>query len=493
MEGRIKRKRKKYEATTYVPAMLLFVASVAVCLLIFLVSVQSSIESSSQNTIKTNVSRQSEHIWSILDIHYGYLNGIATDMAKSEELMSERNKEILVSLRKSTALERVAIFDADGNAYYDNGDIKNVASRRYFKEAMAGYESLSDPLESSVDKETRVVLAVPIRKKGEVIGVLGGSYNVTSLSRMLFNDFFGGVGYTLITTCEGEIIAHDGDAAYHELNYGDNFFKFYDAKILLGGSTLKDVEKDFAEGKDGLIKMRSRDGRESDKYLVYTDLGMNDWMICYVIPVSEAQKTYNFIRIYELVFTAAFIIMTCVLLVYVLRKSRKQNKMLLRAAQIDGLTGVFNKRSTEERINDILWENPDQLHLFVIIDVDHFKEVNDRYGHIIGDEVLRNFGNLLREYFREGDVIGRIGGDEFVVLMRRVEQKESAVARIETLVKKMESCRFAEMNGENVTISVGISFAPEYGNSYMDLYKAADMALYETKQAGRNGYHIYKG
>lgn len=128
----------------------------------------------------------------------------------------------------------------------------------------------------------------------------------------------------------------------------------------------------------------------------------------------------------------------------------------------------------------------------MIIDVDHFKEVNDRYGHIIGDEVLRNFGNLLREYFREGDVIGRIGGDEFVVLMRRVEQKESAVARIETLVKKMEGCRFAEMNGENVTISVGISFAPECGNSYMDLYKAADMALYETKQAGRNGYHIYK-
>lgn len=147
--------------------------------------------------------------------------------------MSESNKEMLVSLRKSTNLQRVALFDADGNAYYDNGAVKNVASRRYFKEAMAGHESLSDPLESSVDKETRVVLAVPVRKDGKVVGVLGGSYNVTSLSRMLFNDFFGGVGYTLITTCEGEIIAHDGDAAYHKINYGDNFFEFYDAKILL--------------------------------------------------------------------------------------------------------------------------------------------------------------------------------------------------------------------------------------------------------------------
>ncbi len=493
MSGRIKRKRKKNETTTYVPAMLLFIAAVTISLLVFLVGVQSSIESGSQNAIKTNVSRQSEHVWSILDIHYGYLNGIAAEMGKSDELMSKSNKDMLVSLRKATNLERVALFDADGNAYYDNGAIKNVASRRYFKEAMDGHESLSDPLESSVDKETRVVLAVPVRKDGKVVGVLGGSYNVTSLSRMLFNDFFGGIGYTLITTCEGEIIAHDGDAAYHKINYGDNFFEFYDAKILLGGSTLKDVEKDFAEGKEGLIKMRSSSGNESDKYLAYTDLGMNDWMICYVIPVSEAQKTYNFIRKYELMFTAAFIVMIFILLGYVFRKSKAHNKLLLQAAQIDGLTGAFNKRSTEERINDILWENPKETHMFVIMDLDRFKEVNDRYGHMIGDEVLRNFGNLLKEYFREEDVIGRIGGDEFVVLMRKIEHKENAVERIENLIKKMEECYLAEMDGENVTISAGISFAPECGNSYMDLYKAADTALYETKKAGRNGYHIYKG
>lgn len=323
-------------------------------------------------------------------------------------------------------------------------------------------------------------------------GGLGGSYNVTSLSRMLFNDFFGGVGYTLITTCEGEIIAHDGDAAYHKINYGDNFFEFYDAKILLKSSTLKDVEKDFAEGKEGLIKMRSS-GSESDEYLAYTDLGMNDWMICYVIPVSEAQKTYNFIRKYELMFTAAFIVMIFILLGYVFCRNKAHNKLLLQAAQIDGLTGAFNKRSTEERINDILWENPKETHMFAIMDLDRFKEVNDRYGHTIGDEVLKNFGNLLKEYFREEDVVGRIGGDEFVVLMRKIEHKESAVQRIENLIKKMETSCLAEMNGASVTISVGISFAPKCGNSYMDLYKAADTALYETKKAGRNGYHIYKG
>lgn len=491
-----KRKNDKtitYKSTAYVPAMLLFIGAVAICLVIFLVSVQGSIERSSQDTIRTNVSRQSEHIRSILNIHYGYLNGIAAEIGKTEELLSDENRELLVSLRKSTALERVALINEDGIAYYDNGAVKNVSSRRYFKEGMAGMETLSDPLESSVDQETRVVLGVPILRDGTVIGVLGGSYNVTSLNRMLFHDFFGGVGYTLITTCEGEIIAHDGDLADHAMNYGDNLFEFYDTRTFVGDSAMKGVENDFREGKDGLIKMGSKKGDASDKYLAYTDLGMNDWMICYVIPVAKAQQSYHFVRRYELIFTAVFIIMTCILLLYVFRTSKLQNRLLLHAAQVDGLTGVLNKRSTEERINEILWKDPDDRSMFVIIDIDHFKNINDKHGHMVGDEVLRKFGELLSNYFRENDVIGRIGGDEFVIFMKHVDRKDGTVARVENLVKKMENIHFAELKEERVTISVGISFAPECGNSYMDLYKTADMALYKTKQTGRNGYHIYNG
>lgn len=192
--------RKKNEITEYVAAALIFVCAVAVSLGIFLVCTQNSIERNSQKVIKTNVSRQSEHIKAILDIHYGYLRGIAKEIGKSEELVLDENMEMLISLEEETALERTALIEADGTAHYDNGAEKNVSSRRYFKEGMEGKETLSDPLESSVDKETRVILGVPVWKNGKVIGVLGGSYNVTALSRMLFNDFFEDVGYTLITT-----------------------------------------------------------------------------------------------------------------------------------------------------------------------------------------------------------------------------------------------------------------------------------------------------
>ena len=126
--------RKKNEITEYVAAALIFVCAVAVSLGIFLVCTQNSIERNSQKVIKTNVSRQSEHIKAILDIHYGYLRGIAKEIGKSEELVSDENMEMLISLEEETALERTALIEADGTAHYDNGAEKNVSSRRYFKQ-----------------------------------------------------------------------------------------------------------------------------------------------------------------------------------------------------------------------------------------------------------------------------------------------------------------------------------------------------------------------
>ena len=97
---------------------------------------------------------------------------------------------------------------------------------------MSGKETLSDPLESSVDQQTRVVLGVPIyNSDNEIIGILGGSCNVTLLSHMLFDDLFGGAGNSLITTRDGEIIAFDGGSSSNtEITYGTNLFNYYGEK-----------------------------------------------------------------------------------------------------------------------------------------------------------------------------------------------------------------------------------------------------------------------
>lgn len=487
-------KRKQFQLKNYVVATSVFITAVVVGILIFFTGVQRSVEVNSREIMMTDVSRQSEHMRTILDIHYEYLNEIASEMGRSETLFSQENKERLVSLYNRTELERMALIDTAGNAYYDNGVTKNVAHRRYFQEAILGMQTISDPLQSSVDQEIRVVLGVPVYKDEQIIGVLGGSLNVGALSHLLFADLFGGEGSSSLVTSEGEIIAFDsGSASARKITYGTNMFEYYNEKNLKEEHTLESLRQEFKEGNTGLIKLSLQERNEPDRYLAYMPLGYNDWMICYAVPVSAAQQDYDFIRQYELIFMGSFCILVLILILYISIRNNKEKAELVRTAQVDALTGVYNKENTQKYIDSMLSiKNQKTVHGFVIMDMDHFKEINDTFGHAVGDKVLQAFGTLLKSQFRDLDVVGRIGGDEFVVLLYDIGSRETMEARVKTLQEKIRALDLPELQGHKLTSSAGIAFAPKDGDSFMDLYRRADNALYQTKRGGRDGYTVYE-
>lgn len=484
------KKKKQNPGGSYVGAIAVFILAIIIGLVSFFVTAQRTIESSSQERMRNNVARQSEHLRTILNIHYSYLEGIAEKMGEGGDLLSEENMQMLTTFQESTALDRTALIQPNGDAHYDNGLVKNVAHRRYFKEGISGSRTLSDPLESSVDQETKVVLGVPVFHEETVIGVLGSSYNVGELSRMLFDDLFSGKGYSLIVTRNGEIIAHDGDATDYKLSYGDNIFEFYKFKKIGQGHSIEEISQDFNEGKEGLIRLRGY-ADSSDRYLAYAPLGINDWMICYVAPVTVAQQSYAFVEQCEFIFLGCFGVQVCILIFYIIRKNRQKTEEILRSARTDELTQVYNRKYAESYTERILNENHgERQSAFFIMDVDKFKEVNDVYGHTVGDAVLHTFGELLNRQFRENDIVGRIGGDEFTVLMWNVSSREAVRSKAEKLLEETKKLAFAEMDGKGITISIGIALYPEHGNTYMELYRIADQALYETKRGGRNGYTI---
>lgn len=156
------KKKKQNPGGSYVGAIAVFILAIIIGLVFFFVTAQRTIESSSQERMRNNVARQSEHLRAILNIHYSYLEGIAEKMGEGGDLLSEENMQMLTTFQESTALDRTALIQPNGDAHYDNGLVKNVAHRRYFKEGISGSRTLSDPLESSVDQETKVVLGVPV-------------------------------------------------------------------------------------------------------------------------------------------------------------------------------------------------------------------------------------------------------------------------------------------------------------------------------------------
>lgn len=124
---------------------------------------------------------------------------------------------------------------------------------------IGGKRTLSDPLDSSISGSTRVVLGVPIyNSKHKVIGALGGSYDVTALSRMLFEDLFDGQGCSMIIAQNGEVIAFEGDTSYWNLDYRYNFYKYCCKWIIKDRVTVKKIRQDFKEGKGNLITAESK-------------------------------------------------------------------------------------------------------------------------------------------------------------------------------------------------------------------------------------------
>lgn len=266
-------KKKTVTLKDYIIAISIFLIALVVGIFIFYSGVQHSIKTNSQEKISLNVSRQSEHLRTIFDINYQYLNEIAWQIGKSDSLISQNNIDRLEAIVEKTDLDRAALIEPDGTAHYDNGVEKDLAYRRYFKEAMSGKETLSDPLESSVDQQTRVVLGVPIyNSDNEIIGILGGSCNVTLLSHMLFDDLFYGEGDTLVVKQDGTIIAQEeGDSQQkREISYGGNLLNYYEEKNRNQAQTLNMLKSDFKAGKEGVVQLGLDDTSKSDYYLAYT-------------------------------------------------------------------------------------------------------------------------------------------------------------------------------------------------------------------------------
>jgi len=123
----------------------------------------------------------------------------------------------------------------------------------------------------------------------------------------------------------------------------------------------------------------------------------------------------------------------------------------------------------------------------MMLDVDHFKRVNDRYGHHVGDQVLRTLAERCKSALRSGDVLGRYGGEEFAILLPGTSQQNAATALAERIRRKVaEDPIDTDAGAVKVTVSVGVAEMDEAMSHPEDLFKRADAALYEAKQAGRN-------
>ncbi len=204
-----------------------------------------------------------------------------------------------------------------------------------------------------------------------------------------------------------------------------------------------------------------------------------------LVPLSGIQRYYRFV--YRTVFDKKNRPIFCI----GKASDVTETKALEIRSKTDLLTKCYNKLTSESMISDILNQANGGSHAIFIIDIDDFKSVNDNLGHHFGDMVLSEVAGNLRACFRNADVVGRIGGDEFIVFLKDVDDIKIIEEKAQKIANAFKNTYSGENNSYKISGSIGIARFPIDGQSYEDLYKAADKALYRSKLQGKDCYTFY--
>lgn len=178
-------------------------------------------------------------------------------------------------------------------------------------------------------------------------------------------------------------------------------------------------------------------------------------------------------------------------------EEKRREIQLIEQSQRDSLTGLYNKRTTEDLIAKALEKlslsecSGGEQPALLIFDIDNFKNVNDSMGHGFGDTVIVEFADELNTQFHDEDIVGRIGGDEFAVLTMHFTSQEALGAKLSRFCSRLARKDFGNDNCCAVACSVGAALYPLHGSTYAELYERADQALYYAKGHGKATYSIY--
>ena len=197
----------------------------------------------------------------------------------------------------------------------------------------------------------------------------------------------------------------------------------------------------------------------------------------------------------DLVNAVTFTIIGCFLNV-IANSLRIREFVLTRRIRIqrdtDEMTGLRNKGSLTREINEFLEDNATDKGLLFVLDVDRFKSINDIYCHDVGDDVIIQLGSFLGRSFTNHEIVGRFGGDEFIVFIKNTNDLDSARKTAEDLVEEVSKSVLLPNNEKGVSISIGIAAYNGHENNYSELFKKADIAMYKAKADPKNRFYIYE-
>lgn len=411
---------------------------------------------------------------SMLRDHFTQLNTVALFCAVNPD--EDQVTRLIESCNEGSHYMRLGVAGPDGILYTGDGIQRDISGNAYFQRAMAGEQVISDVFRSEETGADVIALAGPIEREGRVVGMVCARYDVDMFTQLLSTSQFDGQGATLVMQKNGKMVS-----SYAGM---ENFGTFYDALTPMefrGAATLENFRRRVQHGESGFFSYY-RNGKE--RYLYFSPTGVNDYVMISLVMADAMDRQLSEISRQAFALVMKNVLLYSVILICCWGISATVRE-IIRCNQRDQLTQVYNKAGVRSMVEQLLRRQLDSRHACLFVDLDNFKYVNDCYGHEAGDRLLQNVTEILTDSFRKTDIVGRFGGDEFIVWMTGAKV-EHAVKKALALQKAMGT-----VGGIPVSASIGIAAYPEHGRSYSEVLHNADSALYAAKKAGKNTYSIY--
>lgn len=271
-------------------------------------------------------------------------------------------------------------------------------------------------------------------------------------------------------------------------------------KIIYSTNT-DEIGKNLEASLQKLTRKGSSFSATMNGSLVTTNICDNQWYVVASVPLEVILKEIQQQRLYILLFTLGVIILVLVIGVWLMRRITNPVDTafsdLKKRAEYDNLSGMLNKSSFQEMADIALSKGKqERSSVMVIVDMDNFKQVNDRLGHAYGDKVIARLGSMLKQMYGDEVIKGRIGGDEFALFMQyTIHDRDIIKNRVGADLKLLLELFSKEFEEEReicrVSLSAGVYIAAKEQESFEQMYKRADSALYVSKRSGKNQYTLY--
>lgn len=399
---------------------------------------------------------------------------------------SARVTELLGIAKEAAEVETVLYSDSNGAAIDQTGNSLDVGDTAWFQEVLAGEESYI----YAGEVQSMAVVKPVSSEAGQSYLIL--FYPMNKFADMLMNSGYDSTSFLIVADVEGNVLGASGSSTNACLQ-GGNIFSALETENKDNVRTLRNR---IGNGSRGNLTMQT--GKQS-QVLTFVPVGINRWDMVLGVNESYVERQAGYLRrnVKNMVISLLIVIGVFFCIVMVINivgkiRSNEKKKELEDKADTDLLTGLSNKLATERKIKEYMGKNPDKQSMMFLFDIDNFKKINDTMGHAFGDEVLRSLGIQIGAIFRASDIVGRVGGDEFMVFLKDISNDEDIMkeaGKVEAFFKSFQAGEYVKYKA---TASIGVAIFPQEGEDFETLYKAADQGLYKAKKRGKNQLAFYR-